>query len=245
MAKNRSGPGGGGSAPAPGLPSIVQQAAAYATGTTVTVTLGSAPTPGNYLISVLGQFGEGEIPVTTGFRQLTQTQNILPTTRASSIAVAYFSRAVTTGDGTGWTFTVGDNVHIGAVALYEMTPYGQTQYADEGDTDGSGGAGIYGDFYSQKITANVDSIAICAGFAFSALTKPVTLDTALCLPSVSWPATADFELYDPTGVQYGAMTVSATSATVPSGDVTQAIFNYTEVGPTNPQTIGAVMLFPA
>lgn len=72
-----------------------------ATGTTV-LTLGSAPTPGNLLLALIGNSGGSTITPPAGWTQI-------GTTTVNSCAAAAYYRVVQTGDGASYTFTTSTN----------------------------------------------------------------------------------------------------------------------------------------
>jgi len=240
MAKNRSGPGGGGISPTPATPSVVQFAGAYATGTTVSVTLTSTPTPGNALVAILGMFNELVIPNTTGFSWLFQA---LEATGFGGnwVLIGGLTRTVQAGDGTAWTFNVGDGTHIGAVGLYEVTPFILGGIATQGTNTGSGA------FESAQTYPLATALGLGAGIAFPALTTPVTFNSINSQPNFGWPVSPDLELYDPTGAQYGAMTVTANIAGHPilATQAAQVYFNYTEVNAQNAYNLAVMLLLVA
>ncbi len=221
-------------------PSVVQFAGAYATGTTVTVTLATAPVAGNHLHAVIGEFTELAIPDTTGFSCFFQALEAVAF-GGNWVVLGGFKRVVQSGDGTSWTFNVGDGVHIGAVALYEITPFIVGGFATQGTDTGSG------QFNTPPAYPPSTALGIGAAIAFPLTTSGIAIQSGYCLPNFGWPTVADLELYDPTGVQYGAMTVTANIAGNPIFSSQQAAvdFNYTEINAQNAYNLAAMLLLVA
>lgn len=94
------------------VPSIVQSAKNVANATTVTVTFGATPTPGNVLV-----FGVGWNVTSSTITPPTGVTLIGSNTTGHGIAT--YQRVVQAGDGTGWTFGISVSGQISVIA-YEV-----------------------------------------------------------------------------------------------------------------------------
>lgn len=103
---------GGGS-----LPTIIQKTFARAASTSVTATLGTAPTPGNYMVAILSGAASGG---SASFAAPAGWLKVMNAGFSSFEQFGVFIRQVQSGDGTSYIFTSG--VTTFNVAIYETSP---------------------------------------------------------------------------------------------------------------------------
>lgn len=175
IATNVSGGGGGGSLGP--TPTIVQKAIGSNSSTGTTVTLASAPTPGNVLVAIFGGYSGSSNPYDSPIVASPEGFGVLACAPSNANEVSYaVARKVVSGDGTSYTFTVNSG---GMVALYEISGAGYIKAVPMTNVlASSGGTSKMPD--ASALSGNVLAIAAIhndAGAAYaSSITSGWTLD---------------------------------------------------------------------
>jgi hypothetical protein len=258
------GPGGVPIKPGPPhvLPAIIQEAS----GTThqdlavptITVTLPSAPTPGNQLVAFLCQV----LPVITDVELVPDGGVAFPPGPiagwtcigsqfgANTITLRVHSclalvHEVVTGDGKTWVFPVQATgiVYLAGCAVYEVTPSGTISATGYSSLGGAlaplgkiGALGAYG------TSDALGSLGIGCAYTEGPLdtANNATLDAG-ALPAGAW--SADIDLYDPTSTYYNNVD-TFTAPFIPPADNTFLYVDYSAVNAQNAQSAILSLLFP-
>lgn len=173
---------------------------------TVSVTLGSTPTPGNYLLVTLAQYSSDltAIPTPSGFTEINQaevTNGGFPTT--ASLWLGWFYREVQAGDGTSWSFVEDMPAAIlGMAAMYEIEnlDIASVQF-DAGDVDNG--------VLTYSGSAPFDCLVITSAYAIPGLGQTLSNDNSGTNWSPSFAGwTLDNTIYDSTDTYYGSMSTA-------------------------------------